>query len=328
MARITGINEGFESGNTLWWNAANGSNVSTNPRSGARCWLVGNGGDTKVLPASYSEFYFRWAHRFDSVNAAFAMLNLGTGSVIRVSRNADNSISVYSNGGATLLFTTTGFSLVANTYFLFELHVKLGGAGVGVTELKVDGVSRGSNSATANNQTASTIDRLAFVGVGGVERIDDLAFNDTTTGNDNSWPGDGHYIALAPNGAGNSTQFTPSAGSNYQNVDEVPHNSDTDYNSTSSTNQRDDFTLSDSGLSGVNIPRVWIQWVSKIDVADGSTLGGYLRSGGSDFDDGGGLQAQTLSYAEYRTQEWLTDPADSNPWSVTKVDALGAGYRT
>lgn len=325
MARL--ISEGFEGGDTLFWSAAVGSNTASNVRSGSRAWVVGNG-DSKTLPATYSEFYFRAALRFSAVNAGpFPLFDMKTGTtiVIQVTVNADNTISVYSNAGATLQFTTT-YTVTASTYYLFELRVLLGGAGVGITTLKIDGIQRGTNVATANNQNGSTIDRFAFRYT--VNTIDDLAFNDTTTASDNSWPGDGHIITQLPTGAGNSTQWTPSAGANWQNVDEVPPNGDTDYNSVATTNQRDDYALANSGLSGVTISRVWAEMVSKIDVADGSTAGMYIRAGTTNYDDANGLLAQTLSYSRYKSAEWLVNPDTTVAWIVADLDALNAGIRT
>lgn len=104
--------------------------------------------------------------------------------------------------------------------------------------------ARGS---TANN--AGTMSRL-YIGnfSGGVATtgyeyyFDDVAINDATGLWENSWCGDGHIVHLKPAGAGNNTGWTPSAGSNYDCVNEVTPNSDTDYISAT-TAVTDDYTV-------------------------------------------------------------------------------------
>jgi len=50
--------------------------------------------------------------------------------------------------------------------------------------------------------------------------VDDLALNDITGANNASWCGDGHIIALRPDGAGTKAEWTPSVGANYSCVNE------------------------------------------------------------------------------------------------------------
>jgi hypothetical protein len=154
---------------------------------------------------------------------------------------------------------------------------------------------------------------------------DDLAMNDTTGGADNSWCGDGRIIAIKPNAAGNYTQWTPSAGSNWQNVDEVPSNSDTDYNSESLASDKDSYNLEACGLTSVTIKRVWIEMRAKNTVADGSQARMFLRAGGTDYNDSVGARALTASYVRYVSGEWTTDPSDAAAWTTTDLDALEVG---
>jgi hypothetical protein len=64
--------------------------------------------------------------------------------------------------------------------------------------------------------------------------IDDVIFDDST------WVGPSSIQGLVPTGAGATTQFDPSTGSNYACVDEVPA-SDTDYIYTNTANDVDTY---------------------------------------------------------------------------------------
>lgn len=64
------------------------------------------------------------------------------------------------------------------------------------------------------------------------------SFNDLTVGNL-------RVYSRRPDGAGDYTQFTPSAGLNWQTVDESVQNGDTDYNSTTTAAAKDSFTFGD-----------------------------------------------------------------------------------
>jgi len=76
--------------------------------------------------------------------------------------------------------------------------------------------------------------------------FDDVMYGNGT-GSPSSPPGDSRVEYLAPIAAGAKAQFTPSAGSNWGNVDETPR-SDSDYNWSSEVGATDLFSM--SNLSG------------------------------------------------------------------------------
>src|SRR6185437_13665423 len=61
--------------------------------------------------------------------------------------------------------------------------------------------------------------------------------------------GDLRVECVMPNGPGAHTQFTPSAGANWQNVDEVPPDDDTTHNDSSTAGQLDTFVH--AALAGI-----------------------------------------------------------------------------
>ena len=105
----------------------------------------------------------------------------------------------------------------------------------GIVQVKVDGVVDIDFSGDTKPGTETTIN--AF-------QIGQTAVNPMTIQFDNvvidgaAWPGKTNIQAIRPDGAGNSTQWTPSAGANWDCVDEVPA-SDADNVVTNTNDQVD-----------------------------------------------------------------------------------------
>ena len=154
--------------------------------------------------------------------------------------------------------------------------------------------------------------------------VDDIALNDTAGGADDSWCGNGHIIALVPNGAV-SAQWTPSAGANYQCVDERGPNDDTDYVYASGSSFKDVYDFSACGLSNVSISRVWTQWSSrKTNTSDPIKSRTLLNVGGVDYDDADAVAEQT-SYKHHTGDDHTVKPGTTDAWTTTDLDALRAG---
>ena len=134
---------------------------------------------------------------------------------------------------------------------------------------------------------------------------------------------------LNPDGAGSSTQLTPSAGANWQCVDEYPA-SDADYVTAyglgaPGSEFLDLYTLSALAMTDtvINSVTVHARWRG----------GGYEAPWGK-------IAIQTGGVTFYGTQhpttggvwtniseEWTTNPNTGNPWTPAEVNALQAGMR-
>ncbi|HSN12845.1 MAG TPA: hypothetical protein VLS51_12130, partial [Propionibacteriaceae bacterium] len=120
---------------------------------------------------------------------------------------------------------------------------------VGTVEVHLDGSATPILSFTGDTKNAgtnTTIDACALYGVnsGNSPYFDDWYVCDTAGTINNTFLGDVRVYTLAPNGAGNYTQFVPSTGSNYTCVDEQPYNT-TDYVGSPTTGNRDSYALTD-----------------------------------------------------------------------------------
>lgn len=152
--------------------------------------------------------------------------------------------------------------------------------------------------------------------------IDDLYICDGTGTTNSTFLGDVRVQTLLPNGAGSSTQFTPTGSSNnYANVSEVPYNSAT-YNASSNVGQRDTYALSDLVAGTTTV--FGVQSVAHMQKSDAGTATAKiaLKSGaGVYYDPVQSLGSTSTAYMQVRE----TDPGTSATWTVGNVNALEAG---
>jgi hypothetical protein len=138
---------------------------------------------------------------------------------------------------------------------------------------------------------------------------------------------------LKPTGRGALFQLTPAgAASNWDCVDDNPHNGDTDYVHITTSGTMSEVIQADShiaedlpaGLLGV-ISRVTVKLVARyVTLSAGHAkatprvrLGTTLYSG-TEVD-------LTGSYVEY-VKDWTTRPSDGQPWTVSDVNGAQPGY--
>ncbi len=339
MARI--FTDGAESGDTLRLQSGGGGAVTTQKRTGNYSYgISGSTSPLIVFSSSQTELYFRFAFLYDSdSNGTFGdsdgkMFFWSNGGSLTGSLRIDsgsfgnNTFKLAVYDGTTLRAVSEFLTWNINEWHVIEIHIKIAASPNGIYQVKFDGATVIDFSGTTNGSQAS-FDRVKWGGpVGGSNHqfVDDIAINDISGAVDNSWCGDGGVLAaLVPNGAGNYTDLITSSGIAYQCVDEIPHNSDTDYVYESTVDKKSTYTMTDvSGLpTGASIARVWLELVAKETAADGGKIAPLLRSGSTDSQ--GSDQNLSLAYQRFLSAEYLTDPADGTAWTPTKVNALEAG---
>jgi hypothetical protein len=128
-----------------------------------------------------------------------------------------------------------------------------------------------------------------------------------------------------PAGAGGTTEWTPSAGANWQCVDEQPSNGDTDYVSAASAPLTDTYSCPAEATAGSIIYAVAVHATARKDDAGTNEVDGVLRSAGANYANGAPA-ALSASYARYRWR-WDTDPATGTAWTVTGANAAQPGIR-
>jgi hypothetical protein len=211
--------------------------------------------------------------------------------------------------------------LQINTWYLIEVHVKIAAIG-GVAEAKVDGVSDINYSGSTQPGSDTTINRINYWG-STTFLIDDLALNDTAGGVDDTWCGDGKIVMLRPNAAGDVTQLTPSAGANWECVDECPPNT-ADYVSSATAGQYDLYNCNTYTLqSGEVVRRVQVEARCLEESALGDSIKLGVKTESTEYF--GASQPVLTSYRRYVGNDLKVNPNTAAAWTQLELDALQVG---
>ena len=128
--------------------------------------------------------------------------------------------------------------------------------------------------------------------------------------------------AASTNAAGNSTQWTPSAGSNYQNVDNSAWDAAT-YNSSTTNNHRDDYNLADVGtaITGA-VEGILARGHFQKDDAASKQVSVGIRTNSTDY-DGTAVEPPNGSYSAGEVIEIYEDnPNTAVPFTTGEITAL------
>jgi hypothetical protein len=200
----------------------------------------------------------------------------------------------------------------------------------GVAQCWLDGVQviNGSSLNTRNNANSYAnqfrIGELAGGITGGVT-CDDVYCLDGTGGSLNAALGDRRIITIMPSGAGSFTQFTPvGAASNYQCVDEVPANDNTDYVSDGTVNHRDSYVYESVAISG-NADFI-VPW-ARISKDDASAHTVELSATDTANDAFSSAIAVPSSYGYVNGGAFATSPNGAAAWSQTVINRTEWGIK-
>lgn len=328
MARL--FTDGAEMGDTLFWSTpASVTNVTTSPRSGSRCYqLLANGGTCTRSIAPASEVYGRTAIYVSSAfNAADLHIIWRNGVAIMGSLRVNTGSSkLEAYVGSNTLVATGAGTLQANNWYSIEYHIVIGLSGT--LAFKIDGITDLTYSGNTIVSSLNTIDNIGFAknGTGGsISRYDDLALNDTTGGADNSWTGDGKIVMIRPTAAGDVTQLTPSAGENWECVDETPPNQ-TDNVSSATAGQYDLYNCGTITLAANEvINRIQVSARARENSATGDSIALGVKTGGTEYF--GSNQPVTTVYSYYAGSDLTTNPATAAAWVQADIDALQVGVK-
>jgi hypothetical protein len=200
-------------------------------------------------------------------------------------RNGDGTLKVTRNG------TTLGTSVAtisAGSWYYVELKATISdAAGVAVVRLNgaeilnLSGVdTRNGGNASANVIRLGTTSAWASLAV--QADFDDLYICDAQGAANSDFLGDVRVEALLPSGAGNSAQWTPSAGANYACVDDTAPDGDTTYVASSTAGHKDTYALGDLVSTAGTIFGVQTNLVGRKDDAGSRTVRPVLRLSGTE----------------------------------------------
>jgi hypothetical protein len=263
----------------------------------------------------------------------------GTSSLVIFSDGSDDQVCLKVTAAGKFQFyrnqtqigSDSTLSLPANQWSYVEVKVLIHDS-TGTAEVRVNGTAylaltgqdtKNSANATFNKIRVGCIchhyDNQPFI-----LQIDDFYYCDTTGSTNNNFLGDIRVQALTPTGAGAYTEWTPSAGSNYQCVDENPPNGDTDYVSSATVGQRDTYAL--SNLTATTGSVKGVQVVSRVRKDDGGTRTIHNVVYASATLGESSDQSVSTSYTTVTTIH-ENNPSTSTAWTISGVNGMEAGVK-
>jgi hypothetical protein len=323
--------EGFEAGsipflqNTGW--VLNTGTISASPnrhlsggRGGDYAITVTNG-DTNnhISPLGAFDTTARWFTVYGFITLAgatyFTLWNDFTSHISIEVVTATGAVRIrrgYTNG--TIVATSAG-TITAGAR-LFEIECVVADAG-GLVNVYVDGALVVAFAGDTQNGGSAGWNRMSFAATGSVI-IDDCVVSTTQL------PEDPFIFAFSPTG-NMSVEGTPSVGSNWECVDEVPPNT-TDYVTWTQHGEYDAYSHNGFGGLGYAPASVAAVKVVSYGTRDGNVSGlkNLLRVSGTNYLGAiTGLQASTF----YRGTDtvWDLNPATSAAWAFADIDSLGFG---
>lgn len=243
--------------------------------------------------------------------------------------NADGSLSIHrgnaaiwATGAGTVLSTSAPGLISLGSYNHIQFKVTVGDSPSGSAEVRLNGVTVTSVSSvdTRNGGTGS----ITLCDLGGQATFDDFWVCDSTGSAPwNDFLGDCRVDTRNPTAAGATTGFTPSTGSNWQNVDDTAPDDDTTYNSASGV-ATDTFVVQDAPVVGATIYGVQHNINMKKTDAGVCTVASVIRHSGTD-NVGSNISPGT-GYA-YGTAINQTNPGTSAAWTEAGFNAAEFGYK-
>ena len=309
----------------------------TGRRAGTKC-LNWNGHDTTRYTSdlkfpiangafiSDEEIIFGFSFKvidYDSTYACeFDFLNANQGGVRLRFNNGGENIILYRSHIAFYQVGTISYDI--NTWYYIEVKCKIGQPGYIIVHLDEQEVLNWAGDTMWSGDTFVSQGSWRFEKRWDIY-IDDLYIAGSEGSYNNDFLGDIRIDTINPNGAGNHTDLTPSAGSNYECVDEVVVDN-SDYVEGINAGDIDSYSYSDvptdiddSAIFGIGLRNI----AQRTAASDNIKIDGLIRTGSTDYNASADLSLADI----WSSKDFIfeRDPSDSNAWTKTKINACEFG---
>jgi hypothetical protein len=312
---------GIETGSIEEFDSYNNIGYRTTPHTGTYSMYASTNGvsrGTANIPATYQAragcFFHRQSYSRGDIVGLLQFYD--SGGTLRAGIRQNNSgIYLYVNGGNTWI------GINENPYYHYSIDAKMASSGGWVKIYKGGTLLGQFLGNTGNYQITNVVfgGNQATASTGAVNQdFDDMYVDDTTGEGSAVAPPILRFQPLKPNAVGDYSQWTPTSGSNYQTVDEVPPNT-SDYNEATAPGSLDSYgmttyTLATGEVCNAIIP---MAYVSRGNVNERVQIGTRL-SGTNEL---GGDQNPSAGSWKFVRERFLTKPGGGS-WSQADIDAV------
>jgi hypothetical protein len=305
--------------------------TSTNARNGSCLRASGNPGGAAQLAKSLDNqvtWIVGFAYRQDALpGAARILVQFYDTAVLHTDLRISTAGNLFFTRNGTTIGATGTTAIGAGVWVYIEAKVTINDT-TGVAACRINGAVELNGTAldtrNAGNLSANVI---SFFGSNTTYSInlDDLYVCDGTGSVNNDYLGDIRVAALLPSGAGNTTQYTPSTGSNYQNVDDAAPDGDSTYNESSTTSQKDTFAMGNLPTTATgNVKGIQLLTYDRKTDAGSRTLRHVVRTNSTDYESADIAQIDTFKY-NITTRD--VNPNTTTAWTESEINGMEAGYK-
>jgi hypothetical protein len=230
----------------------------------------------------------------------------------------DGSLDLYVGG--VLRDSGSPGDIATGTHYFLAFDIKIDSSDGWVNFYKDFDLELSYEGNTGNaNITSAAYGTYTDMGVTGAHfRWDDAYIDDTTGEVAAANPPQYRYYLLTPNGAGNYTQWTPSAGNNYQCVDEVPP-SGSDFVQAITADKLDSYQMTTHTLLEAQLFNSLIPFICAQRYGTGQRVAVGTRYSGANVI--GSDQDPDYGVDDFTYERQLTKPGGGN-WTQAAVDAV------
>jgi len=316
--------EGFDRETNLalsnWWDFGIGSgSVSADGTGvlGYGRYADGTAGNGRNLAANHQTFWFQahlrintphggdWTYKFNDSGA----------QQFWVGFEADLRVKYVLPSGVV---TMAGPVMALNAWYWIQIRIHIANSG-GSIQFWSNGVLQHTYTGDTQITANAWVNQWALHN-GGATFHDNCMLYSETGNAPNARTGECRvYSFLATSDV--SVAMTPSAGSNYQCVDEQPNDGDTTYVSTP-VPATDIYGYSGTITPGSTVYAVGVEYVARKDDGGTNIVNPVLQVGGVTYD--GPTVGLTTSY-QRQNHFWDLNPATGLPWTVSAANAVNAG---
>jgi hypothetical protein len=254
--------------------------------------------------------------------------------------NSDGTLD-FQLGTSGSLDTST-FAFATNTEYYVEFKIVIGDGTNGSLEMRVADLTSDEDAVPTTEWTVANVDtrnsthanetswnRVHFLSnpTSGNFVFDDIYVCDGSGTKNNDFLGNLSVDSIDPNGAGFSSQLTPSAGSNFQNVDDADDDGsddDTTYNTADANGEIDLYAMSPLVATG-NPVGVQVQALTRGTQGDPRKFRILVRQGGTT-EEGSDFTCLNDTYtSRFRVIE--VNPSTGLAWTSAEVDLMECGIK-
>lgn len=293
---------------------------------------------SKELLSNEASGIFGMAVRFSGTGTAYTsnifMLYDSSSKQLVLRTNSDRTFSLYRD---TTLLATSTYQFAPDTWFYVEFKWKIsssiasGDVVVFVDDVAILTLAAGTNTQNTSNAYATALrlhNESGYVNTGNTNvYFDDFYWCDLTGSNNNAPLGPVRVSTLTPTGNGNYSQLVNNSGNstnNYQRVDEIPPNTDTDYVGTSTPGNKDTYAFSDTPATTTTIYGVAVNSSIRKTDSGARTYKNQVRISSTDYE---GTEKTPATNYTNQQEIFEVSPATSSAWTKSEVDGAEFGIK-